>query len=277
MRQRVEDFNMIHIYTLHFKNDYWVDLQVESFKKHIKVPYKSYAIFSHMTSDVYEKRKDYYDYFEVREKGRHIHKGGNYHPTDGNRHIFPVIKQNLKPEDIVIRIDSDAFFIDDITDEFVNKVQDKKFIAIHEPQHEWDLNYRAPHPAFYAFRGEYLNQRLDLAMGEMSEDGHSNWWGLLIKWFKESNVDWYALERSNKINLHSLYFGIYDDLVYHHYAGSRDRITRVDRKKAKELNVELTEIMDENHLIDKDVREQLSQQPESFIEYLKGNYEGELE
>ena len=35
--------------------------------------------------------------------------------------------------------------------------------------------------------------------------------------------------------------------------------------------------MDENHLIDKDVREQLSQQPESFIEYLKGNYEGELE
>ena len=41
---------------------------------------------------VYEKRKDCYDYFEVREKGRHIHKGGNYHPTDGNRHIFPVIK-----------------------------------------------------------------------------------------------------------------------------------------------------------------------------------------
>ena len=105
---------MIHIYTLHFKDDYWVDLQIQSFKKYIKVPYKSYAIFSHMNQKMYDRRKNDFDYFEVREKGRHIHKGGNYHPTDGNRHIFPVIKQNLEAGDIVIRIDSDAFFVIDV-------------------------------------------------------------------------------------------------------------------------------------------------------------------
>ena len=36
-------------------------------------------------------------------------------------------------------------------------------------------------------------------------------------------------------------------------------------------------IKDENHLIDTDVRKQLSEQPEVFIKYLKGEYEGEFE
>ena len=49
---------MLHIYTLHFKNDYWVNLQVESFKKHIKVPYKSYAIFSHMNQEMYDRNEN---------------------------------------------------------------------------------------------------------------------------------------------------------------------------------------------------------------------------
>tara|TARA_B100000900_G_C20580400_1_gene717277 strand:- start:54 stop:890 length:837 start_codon:yes stop_codon:yes gene_type:complete len=278
---------MLHIYTLHFKNDYWVDLQVESFKKHIKVPYKSYAIFSHMNQEMYDRNENNFDYFEVREEGRRLHKGGHYHPTDGNRHIFPIIKENLNDGDVVIRIDSDAFLIDDITDEFIDKINDKKFIAMYEPEHEWDLNYKAPHPAFYAFRSEYLNQGLDKAMGEMHEDGQSNWWGLLLDWFTDNKIDWYPLNRSNKINLHQIYFGIYDDLVYHHFAGSRDKITRVDRKKAgqtqfvkiptKKMIENLEKIKDENHLIDTDVRKQLSEQPEVFIKYLKGEYEGEFE
>ena len=110
------------------------------------------------------RNENNFDYFEVREEGRRLHKGGYYHPTDGNRHIFPIIKDNLSDGDVVIRIDSDAFLIDDITDEFIDKINDKKFISIYEPEHEWDLNYKAPHPAFYAFRGEYLNQGLDKAI-----------------------------------------------------------------------------------------------------------------
>jgi len=105
--------------------------------------------------------------------------------------------------------------------------------------------------------------------------------------FTDNKIDWYPLNRSNKINLHQIYFGIYDDLVYHHFAGSRDKITRVDRKKAgqtqfvknptKKMIENLEKIKDENHLIDMDVRKQLSEQPEVFIKYLKGEYEGEFE
>ena len=66
-------------------------------------------------------------------------------------------------------------------------------------------------------------------------------------------------------------------LVYHHFAGSRDKVTRVDRKKAQEFNMNLDDIVEENHLIDKDVREQLSNQPEVFIDSLRGDYKGELQ
>ena len=49
-----------------------------------------------------------------------------------------------------------------------------------------------------------------------------------MKWIKENNYREGVLIRSNKINLHPLYFGIYNNLIYHHWAGSRKMITRRD-------------------------------------------------
>ena len=267
---------MIHIYTLHFKGDYWVDLQLESFKKHIKVPYKSYAIFSHMDEKVYDKHKDKYDYFEVREKGKHIYKGGNYHLTDGNRHIIPVIKRNMAKNDIIIRIDSDAFFINDVDDNFIDKVRKNKFTAMHEPQHEWDLNNRTPHPAFYCFLGKYLDEGLDYNLGEMIEDENNNWWGGVESWMSINSIDWKPLSRTNKVNLHPIYFGIYGDLIYHHWAGSRKMITRPDRRRAAKTGEDIELIAEENHQISASVFEQIENQLDVFMDYLRGKYDGDL-
>ena len=40
---------------------------------------------------------------------------------------------------------------------------------------------------------------------------------------------WHSLLRSNVVNLHPVFFGIYGDLVYHHGAGSRKSLSRLDR------------------------------------------------
>jgi len=268
---------MIHLFTLHFGSDEWVDLQVESFKKHIKVPYKSYAIFSHMNQEMYDKNKNNFDYFKVSEDGKHIHKNGRYHVTDGHREILPMIKEDMKDGDIFMRFDSDAILIDDIDEKFIDKVKQENFISVQEPQHEWDLNHKTPHPSFWAFPCEYLNQDLDRAMSDIYEDRDSNWWGGVTSWLKSSNITYYPLNRTNKINLHPLYYGIYSDLIYHHWAGSRDMITRPDRKRAKESNLSIEDIKEENHKINEDVRKQLKHQLHEFIEYLKGEYSGELE
>tara|TARA_A100001201_G_scaffold24081_1_gene27278 strand:- start:134 stop:946 length:813 start_codon:yes stop_codon:yes gene_type:complete len=268
---------MIHLYTLHFKHDYWVDLQVNSIKKHIKVPYKTYAIFSHMSQDIYEKRKNMYDHFEVREIGKSKHKGGNYHATDGNRHIFPAIESNAKKGDIILRMDSDAFLVGDITQDFVDMVTDKKFIALCEPQHEWDTNVVTPHPAFWSYPVEFLQQGLAEVMGAIIEDNNSNWWGGVDKWLKNNNIEWSPITRSNKIDLHPLYFGIYGDLVYHHWAGSRKMISRPDRIRAKATGLSLDAIANENHKLSESVVEQIENQLDTFIDYLLGKYEGEYE
>ena len=268
---------MVHFFSLHFKDDKWADIQLNSIKKHIKVPYKTYAVYSHMSKDVYDKRRTQYDYFLDKEEGIHVHKNGKYHLTDGHRHILPLIKENIKPGDIFLRLDSDAFLINDIDENFINLVNEKEFIAVHEPQHEWDLDYKTPHPSLWAFPTDFLNTDLSNAMSTLQEDGHSNWWGGVVNWLQKNNIEWHSLERSNKVNLHPLYYAIYDDIVYHHWAGSRNMITRPDRKRSNSTGENLDEITRENHEMSKQVFQQLQVQPDEFINYLKGNYQGELE
>ena len=267
---------MIHIFSLHFKDDKWADIQLRSIKHYVKVPYKTYAVYSHMSKDIYDKRKTQYDYFLNKEEGLHVHKGGNYHLTDGHRDIIPLIKKHSQPGDIFLRLDSDAFIIDDIDDKFIDLVNKHKFIAVHEPQHEWDINHKTPHPSLWAFPTDFLNTNLSKAMSTLNEDKHSNWWGGVVKWIEQNNINWYSLERSNKISLHPLYYAIYGNLVYHHWAGSRNMITRPDRKISKSTGESLDKIAYKNNQISNIIYQHLHEQPLEFIKYLKGEYDGEL-
>ena len=86
---------MIHIFSLHFKDDKWADIQLDSIKKHIKVPYKTYAVYSHMSDDIYNKRRTQYDYFLNKEDGKHIHKNGKF-LDDGKQ----LLNDYIKPEEL---------------------------------------------------------------------------------------------------------------------------------------------------------------------------------
>ena len=261
---------MIHIFSLHFKDDRWSKLQLDSIHKHVKVPYKTYSVYSHMETDTYKKWEDKWDIFLVKEQGKHEHKSGKFHLTDGHRAIIPEILKNANSDDIFLRLDSDAILIDNIDESFIEKVNKHKFIAIKEPQHEWDTTYHTPHPSLWTFPIAFLNTELSHRMSELLEDGHSNWWGGVVRWLYENSIEWYPLERSNKINLHPLYFGIYGDLVYHHWAGSRDMITRPDRKLAEQLGKSIEQVRDENAELNDKIMEQLNIQSDIFIKYLKG-------
>ena len=60
--------------------------------------------------------------------------------------------------------------------------------------------------------------------GEYITDVGGNLLGLLNK----NNIKWLPMLRSNKKDLHKLWFGIYGDLVYHHGAGFRRPFSRSD-------------------------------------------------
>ena len=92
---------------------------------------------------------------------------------------------------------------------------------------------------------------------------------------KERGYDYYPLVRSNKTNLHPLYYGIYDDLIYHHWAGSRNMITRPDRIRAQETGENVDDIAKENHEMSSQVFERVTSENniDNMMQYLKGEYE----
>ena len=54
---------MIHVFSLHYGDDKWSEIQIQSIQKHIKVPYKTYSVYSHMDEDSYKKWENKWDVF----------------------------------------------------------------------------------------------------------------------------------------------------------------------------------------------------------------------
>ena len=50
----------------------------------------------------------------------------------------------------------------------------------------------------------------------------------LYKNLTENNINWYPMLRSNKVDLHPVFFAVYDNIIYHHGAGFRENVTSKD-------------------------------------------------
>jgi hypothetical protein len=254
---------MLHILTIHFK-DKWVDIQKEQLKKYVSEEYKVYT----RLGENYEVHKDKFD-------GA---LDGQGHWTESMGLLLKFIHKNAKSGDKVLLLDSDAFPIAPISNFLDEKIKEYPFVSCQEPEHEWDNTRKIPHPMFMMFDAKHiLEGDIESYLNTKMDDGTGTWWGGLIQWLNKNNYKYYPIERSNKTNLHPLYFGIYEDLIYHHWAGSRKMITRPDRRRAQKSGEDLDKIAEENHNISESVFEQIKNQLDTFMDYLMGKYEGEYE
>ena len=140
---------------------------------------------------------------------------------------------------------------------------------------------------FMLFKAEHiLKGDLKHYLSNIIKDKYGNWWGGVVEWMKKYNYEYYPIVRSNKINLHPLYFGIYENLIYHHWAGSRRMITRQDRIRHQQIgghtqlykeDALLEQIATENHKMSNDIFEQIIHQRDIIMDYLMGRYTEELE
>ena len=64
-------------------------------------------------------------------------------------------------------------------------------------------------------------------------------------------------------------------MIYHHWAGSRNMITRPDRIRAQETGENVDDIAKENHEVSSQVFERVSSETDidNMMAYLKGEYE----
>lgn len=259
---------MIHIVTINWTTDKWIDIQADSFKEFIKTPYRVYTKLGNMGDDMFKKHNHKFYYCAPGKKSE------KSHVTVGMKLSLDEIKKDFKPDDIILIIDSDAFLLGSL-DPLIKRLDQYPYVSCQEPQHEIDITRKIPHPMFFMFKAKTLNEKLYYYLTNILNHGTGTWWDGLIKWMKNNNYEYYPIERSNKVNLHPLYFGIYEDIIYHHWAGSRKMITRPDRRLHEQTGESLESIAEKNHELSNQVYEQISQQKDIFINFLKGNYKEE--
>jgi hypothetical protein len=210
---------MIHILTVHWKNDHWIDIQLNYFRLNIKIPYKVYAFLDSLAEN--HRRKYFYSSIENIES----------HPIKLNLLADMAMLHSTNNDDWVMFIDGDAFPIGDIVTFGKNKLGQYPLLAIQRRENFGD---KQPHPSFCLTTIKFWKEingdwksgfSWQNSEGKLITDVGGNLLSLLIK----NKIEWYPMLRSNKKNLHPLWFGIYEDLIYHHGAGFRDPLSRLDQ------------------------------------------------
>ena len=285
---------MLHILTLHL-GDKWVDIQKRELARFISEPYKVYA---RLGDGMYPKENWKYKYDNQKAKvenskyndgtisyDEHKHKfdgaiPGAQHWTYSMGKLIDYVLENheVKLTDKIMLIDSDAFPIAPISDFLEEKLKEYPFVSAQEPMHEWDRDplYLIPHPMFMLFEAKHIiEDNLTAYLRKVVKDKNNNWWGGTTDWLTERGHDYYPLTRSNKTDLHPLYYAIYDDLIYHHWAGSRNMITRPDRLRAEQTGEDVEDIALENTEVSNQVFDLIKNEKniDNMMLTLKGEYE----
>jgi hypothetical protein len=201
---------MIHVATVHWRDDRWVDVQLRYLEQHTPEPYRVYAFLNGLEED--HSRKFHYSSDEnIRE-----------HSTKLNLLSDLIAFDSESESDPLMFIDGDAFPIADL-DPLIADLSNHPLIAVKRAEAS-DVQ---PHPCFCLTTVGFWRE----LGGDWRKGGHS-WTNAVgrevsdvgarvLKAVDERDVDWRPLLRSNRTNPHPLFFGVYDDVVYHHGAGFR--------------------------------------------------------
>ncbi|HEY9509514.1 MAG TPA: hypothetical protein VIV82_06590 [Verrucomicrobiae bacterium] len=216
---------MIHIATVHFQSDQWIQTQLAYLRKHIASPFRVYAWLNDVPAV----------------------PPGTFHYSCSEPVTAHAVKLNLladliyfdsnREDDILIFLDGDAFPVGDIGPFLREKLKTHKLIAIQRLENNGDFQ---PHPCFCAttvgfwrsIKGDWKEgYEWQTKTGKRETDVGGN----LLKLLLDNKVDWYPLLRTQSLTPHPVFFGIYADLIYHHGAGfrSKDAVSRFDMINAK--------------------------------------------
>jgi hypothetical protein len=209
---------MLHIATVHWKSDKWVDIQLRYLNTHITQPFKIYAFLN----DVPGNHRSKYFYSSTDPVG--------LHPVKLNLLADMAVFHARDPGDLLMFIDGDAFPIGDIMTFGCEQLRKYPLVAVQRLENAGD---RQPHPCFCLTTvGFWKEIQGDWKRGYLWKNRYgakvTDVGGNLLKKLEDRGVEWYPMLRSNRRNLHPVFFALYSDLIYHHGAGFREPASRSD-------------------------------------------------
>ena len=209
---------MIHVATVHWRDPRWAAPQVHYLDLHLP-EHRVWAAIDGLPADDAAV-------FDVA-----LELEGS-HPEKLNE-LARRIMEVADPSDLVLFLDGDAFPIGTVDASLLN---DLPLAAVRRDE---NLGDPQPHPSFCLTTVGYWSEiggdwrrghTWVNATGETVSDTGGNLLGIL-----EARGDpWRPLLRSNRVDLHPLWFGVYGDVAYHHGAGFRDRIARLTTADARQ-------------------------------------------
>ena len=214
---------MIHIATVHFQSDQWIQTQLAFLRKHIASPFRVYA----WLNDVPPVPADTFYYCCSQPVMPHAIKL--------NLLADLIYFDSNRDDDIIIFLDGDAFPIGDLEPFLREKLKTHKLIAIQRLENDGDIQ---PHPCFCATTvGFWRSLKGDWSEGyrwrNRSGVATTDVGGNLLKLLNDNGIEWHPILRSGGLTAHSVLFGIYGGLIYHHGAGFRSPVTRDDMADMK--------------------------------------------
>lgn len=207
---------MIHVATVHFASARWIDPQLAYLRRHLHEPYRVWANLEQVPGD-------------------HDHKVDVVVPAAGPHAgklnlLAAEIGAVAGPDDLIMFLDGDAFPVDDPMPVVRAGLADGALVAIRRDENGHDPQ---PHPSFCVVSVASWE-----ALGGDWSPGHcwpgdreepvTDVGGNLLAALERTKTRWTPLLRSNRVNPHPLWFGVYGRIVYHHGAGFRDAVGRAD-------------------------------------------------
>ena len=201
---------MIRIVTIHHESDRFLYTQSKYLETYTADNYKVYAGYSGFTPpDMGD------DFIAVNLSG-----GSVIHADRLNTLVGIAMNDAGESDDTLIVMDSDTFPVDH---NWVNTIQDNlsrnPITAIQRRENSAAglgcVPELHPHACFLATTTKFWGKH-KLSFGGVPNTGFN-----IGEWLKENNLDFAKLLRSNHIDLHPLYFGVYGNILYHHGAGNR--------------------------------------------------------
>jgi hypothetical protein len=201
---------LVHIATVHWRSDRWIDVQLRYLKANVDEPYKVYA----WLDQELRGRADEFFYATDVPVERHELK---------LTLLGDLVAHAADPDDVIIFIDGDAFPVAPIMPFLKSKLERYPLVAVRRDENNGD---RQPHPSFCATTAGFWRELpgdwrrgytwLNPQGKEVTDVG-----GNLLGLLEDAGIEWYPMLRTNKVNPHPLQFGVYEDLVYHHGGGFR--------------------------------------------------------
>jgi hypothetical protein len=207
---------MIYVATVHWVDPKWITPQRHALNTQIREPFQVFANLQGIDDRTYDGSFD----FVTRSDGNH--------PEKLNA-LAKAIGDVAEPDDLIVFLDGDAFPIRSLDDWLRQLQKDHPLAAVRRDENAGDTQ---PHPCFCVttvgfwneIAGDWRHGSWTTSEGTTASDVG----GRLLATLTEKSIAWRPILRSNAVNLHPVFYGLYEEHVYHHGSGFRPAISRAD-------------------------------------------------